>query len=136
MDSSSIVKLYIDEPAFAETREAAARTDGIATSMVAYPEVRAAFAAKHRNGEFTEPELQRLVRDFDSDWPTFYVIAVSGSVVQAAGDLTEKHILSGFDAIHLASAIELRDQGVDSIDFAVADRRLGTAVIALGFVAV
>jgi predicted nucleic acid-binding protein len=127
MDSSSVVKLYVDEPEFLNTRQALALAEGIAASVICYAEVRAAFAAKARNHEFSERELQRLIRDFNADWPSFYTIGVSGRIVQVAGDLIDSHILSGFDAIHLASAMEFRNQSLDVVDIATADTRLKPA---------
>jgi len=41
-----------------------------------------------------------------------------------AGDLAEKHDVRGFDAIHLASAVALREKLASDITFSCYDMRL------------
>jgi len=45
-----------------------------------------------------------------------------------AGDLTEKHGLRGFDAIHLASAVMLREKLASTVTFFCYDIRLQNAL--------
>ena len=136
MDSSSIVKLYINEPGSEETANSFNSADGVATSLVAYPEVRAAFARLLRERKITRRLLQRLVQDFDAGWQGFYAVAVTESIVRTAGLLAERHALTGFDAIHLASALALRDRQIDNVDLSTGDERLKSGAIAEGFVVV
>ena len=44
-----------------------------------------------------------------------------------AGDLSEKHSLRGFDAIHLASAVTLREKLASGVTFSCSDMRLQIA---------
>jgi len=44
-----------------------------------------------------------------------------------AGDLAEKHDLRGFDAIHLASAVTLREKLASDFTFSCCDMRLQIA---------
>jgi len=44
-----------------------------------------------------------------------------------AGDLAEKHGLRGFDAIHLASAVTLREKLASPVTFSCYDIRLQNA---------
>jgi predicted nucleic acid-binding protein len=136
MDSSSIVKLYIDEAGSIETEIEYNRADRVATSIVAYAEVRAAFASNHRNGTVTADSLQFLTQEFDAAWPYFYAIPISEGLVKPAGSLAQTHALSGFDAIHLASALEFRRRSPDTVNFAVADARLRAGALAEGFVVI
>jgi uncharacterized protein len=55
---------------------------------------------------------------------------LDGELAHRAGDLAEEHALSGFDAVHLASAVLL--QG-DRFIFATWDRKLHAAAQAHGF---
>ena len=136
MDSSSIVKLYVDEPGHHATREASSRADRVLTSLVAYPEVRAAFAAKRRNREFSERGLARLVMDFETDWPRFYSLELSVTVALTAGGLAQSYALSGLDSIHLATAMALREVSPDTVELSTFDDRLRRAALAEGFVVV
>jgi hypothetical protein len=54
-----------------------------------------------------------------------------------AGDLAVKHALRGFDAVHLAAAMDLRDGvGKEPMTFATFDGRRGRAARAEGFAVV
>ena len=63
-------------------------------------------------------------------WGGIERIAVTGSLVQRAGDLAEEHGLRGFDAVHLASFEEIAD---DPTVFVAADRQLIAAAASRGF---
>jgi len=47
--------------------------------------------------------------------------------VKSAGDLAEKYGLRGFDALHLASALELKEATASGVKFSTSDARLGEA---------
>jgi len=49
------------------------------------------------------------------------------------GNLAEKHALRGFDALHLASAVEMRAAGAAALFFCSADIRLLAAARLEGF---
>lgn len=40
--------------------------------------------------------------------PAYLVVEVNEGLARLAGDLAERQVLRGFDALHLASALELR----------------------------
>jgi predicted nucleic acid-binding protein len=66
--------------------------------------------------------------DFDRDWRrSFLHASITGRLVQFAGDLAEKHALSGFDSVHLASALRLHQKLRDEMQFSGWDRDLVNA---------
>ena len=50
LDTSALVKLYVQEVGSTEVRRAVARADLVATSLVAYVEARSAFGEKTSDG--------------------------------------------------------------------------------------
>lgn len=58
------------------------------------------------------------------------------AVVRTAGDLAEVYGLRGFDAIHLASALWLKEKTSTPLHFAVFDQRLRAAAERTGLVVV
>jgi uncharacterized protein len=132
LDTSSLVKLYVEEEGSEAVRSQVSRAGVVATSMIAYVEARAAFARKHREGGLSEDECDRVVDEFRREWGTYLAVEVSEAIVTVAGDLAEGHDLRGFDAMHLASALALRDKMQSSVVFSCADRRLTEAAGALG----
>jgi predicted nucleic acid-binding protein len=103
------VKLYVLEAGTDETRTRVGAASMVATSRVAYPEARAALARRQRDAAITRAALARTVAALDRDLTRFVVVELSAKVAKRAGDLAERRALRGFDAIHLASALEVED---------------------------
>ncbi|MGH2354592.1 MAG: type II toxin-antitoxin system VapC family toxin [Chloroflexota bacterium] len=132
LDTSSLVKPYLNEAGGDIVRSQADQADLVAMSIVAYPEARATFARRLREGLLTEAEYETVLGDFERDWEQRSSIDVTMAVARAAGELAEKHALRGFDAIHLASALELQARVQTRVTFSSADVRLATAAQAEG----
>jgi predicted nucleic acid-binding protein len=127
LDTSSLVKLYVEETASADVQGLVGSAEVTGTSLIAYAEARAAFARRFRENAFSDRDYNRLRSRFDSDWKNFLSIQVTREIVRMAGEMAEKHGLRGFDAIHLASALTLREKLVSPVTFSCYDRRLQNA---------
>jgi predicted nucleic acid-binding protein len=128
LDTSSLVKLYVEEPGSTAIRRLTARAELVGSSVVAYPEARAAFARRRRERSLTSAAHRRARAAFDADWPHLLALDLSSSLAMDAGELAERHRLRGFDAVHLASYLALaREFPNDSVDFSSADRKLRRA---------
>ena len=126
LDTSALVKLYVEEAGSAEVATWVDEATVVATSRVAYAEARAAFARQRREGGFTAGLWRKAVAILDDDWGRYAIVEVSDGVVRMAGRLADRHALRGFDAIHLAAALELRPTR-DQIRFGCFDERLSLA---------
>jgi uncharacterized protein len=115
LDTSSLVKLYVEEEGSADVEGILKEARTAATSMIAYAEARAAFARRFREGFITKRAYKTLLVLFEKDWINFLQVKVSQGLVRLAGDLAEKHALRGFDAIHLSSALSLTKSSVPVI---------------------
>ncbi len=126
LDTSALVKLYVEETGTAEVVSWVDAATVVATSRVAFAEARAAFARHRREGGFTPGLWRKAVAILDDDWSRYAIVEVTDGVVRSAGQLADRHALRGFDAIHLASALELRgDQ--NEVRFGCFDDRLSLA---------
>jgi predicted nucleic acid-binding protein len=133
LDTSSLVKLYVNEQGSEDVIASVSKAEAVATCRIAYAEACAAFARKRQNGGLDEGEYQVVLRDFHNDWERFFIIEVSREVTRMAGELAEKHYLRGYDAIHLASAEVLKGKLKSPVAFSCADKRLQKAAKAEGF---
>ena len=104
----------------------------VATSRVAYPEARAALARRQREAAITRGALARAVSALDRDLRRFVVVELSAKVARRAGELAERRALRGFDAIHLASALEMEELTGAAPSFCCFDDRLREAASAEG----
>ncbi len=127
LDTSALVKLYIEEHGSREVRTLVNKARVVATSRVAYVEARAGFARKLRVGELLTEEYNRIIEDLDRDWKEYFIVEVSENVVSLGGRLVEKHPLRGLDAIHLASALILKERARGDVYFLCFDKRLKAA---------
>jgi predicted nucleic acid-binding protein len=124
LDTSALVKLYVREAGSVRVRNWLKRAAAIATSVVAYAEARAAFARLYR-GALTNPRRHReRVARLNMDWESYMRVELTPSVLRLAGETAETYELRGFDGIHLASALWLRDRAGVACSFVVFDQRL------------
>jgi predicted nucleic acid-binding protein len=130
-DTSALMKLYADEQGATATRAASKTATARFTSMVAYAEMRSAFARKRRFGDITAEKYERYKSEFERDWPRFEALPLDERRARRAGELAEAHGLKGFDAIHLASA-EYFHRVLGETTFACFDADLSRAASACG----
>jgi predicted nucleic acid-binding protein len=107
LDTSSLVKLYVEESGTPETERLVDGASLVCTSVIAYAEARSALARLRRERKLSEEEHESAKTDLDEDWPRYLAIEVTREVWKVAGGLAEKHALRGFDSIHLASFLHL-----------------------------
>ena len=132
LDASAIVKLFFEEPGSQVVEESVARAERNGTSMISYVEVRAALARREREGSFLSGTYLVAVSEFERGWPDYRIVELEAPIARMAGDLAQTRALRALDALHLASALFLKDSGVASLSFLSADRRLRAAAQAEG----
>lgn len=127
MDTSAMVKLYVEESMSSEVAGAVEEAEAVATSLIAYAEARAAFARARREARLSAQAYRHVVQEFIEDWSRFVVVEVTDRMVKHAGDLAAQRALRGFDALHLASALKLRDRLAIPVTFLAFDQELTLA---------
>lgn len=120
-DSSAFVKLVVDEHGSDLAAELWDGCDAAVSSRLSYPEVHATLAAAARNRQLTSRGLDLAVSMWEEYWQATRPIELTQEIERHAGQLAGWHALRGADAVHLASALELR---TPDLVVAVWDRRL------------
>jgi predicted nucleic acid-binding protein len=127
-DASAFVKLLVEEPG---SELAVALWDGCdaaVSSRLAYPEVRAALAAAHRNHDLDRDGFEQAEQGWEDFWRATRPVELTLAVERRAGELAAEYALSGTDAVHLGSALAISDPG---LIVAVWDRRLHAGALAV-----
>lgn len=132
LETSNLVKLYVEEAGSGDVKKSVAESTAVATSIVSYVEARAAFARKAREKALAPAGYQAVKADLERDWDSFFALNLTGGLIRRAADLSEKHGLRGYDAIHLASAVELRAAAGAPVAFSSDDEKLAEAARAEG----
>ena len=100
-----------------------------ASSLLAYPEGRAALAAAHRAGRLDQRLYRESQRRFDHTYEELVAIGVDQQLTRTAGDLASEFSLRGYDAVHLATALGLAEHDVALVSW---DRDLSRAATVAG----
>jgi predicted nucleic acid-binding protein len=114
LDSSALIKRYQNEQGTealnARLREEAKGLASVFTSVLTYAEIHAAFARRAREKLLSAKEAAAMQDEFDADWVLgIGPIELGTGVLVFVRDLVKGLPLRGADAIHLASALWLRD---------------------------
>lgn len=133
MDSSALVKLFVEEEESGQVTEAVAGARLVLTHSIAYAEASSAFARiAHLRGQ--SAVFARLRKGLDEAWRDWEIVAVTDQLVRRAADLAGSHRFKAYDSVHLAGAesmfMTLRQDA--SFRFAAFDRRLRTAAEKMG----
>ena len=108
-DTSALIKLYIDEQGSDWVQAIYdIRSEKIIIAKIGIVETAAALTRRERMREISS-ELQKslyskMLEDTNS---RFQVMAVSDEIIYSAAALTQRHPLRGYDAVHLAAALEI-----------------------------
>lgn len=104
LDTSALVKLYVEEIHTDDVRRWVDEAEIIATCRVAYPEAVSALNRRLRAGDISKNAYGTAIRALRQDWSRLAIVDFREI---DAGRLAEKYGLRGFDAIHLSSALVL-----------------------------
>jgi predicted nucleic acid-binding protein len=128
-DSSTFVKLLIEEEGSEVAEVLWDGADAAVSSRLAYPEVRAALAAAARDHRIDAASLRQAELAWEVFWAATRAVELTAVVTTHAGRLAGAHALRGADAVHLASALAV---GGDDTVLAVWDGRLRAGAETLG----
>ena len=124
LDTSALIKRFVDEKGSALVQFIVQRRGTIATAKIAYAEIFAGLARKFRERHLSRLEYDLTCRQFESDWHAYLRVELGDQILLLARDLIQRHPLRGFDAVHLASAVSLKSALGEEILFAAADARM------------
>lgn len=108
-DTSAIVPLFIDEPGSEIARGTWDEASRIVGIPLLYAETRAALAQAQRAGRLTASQLRSTVGTLDERYMQLDLLEIDDELVRHAGELAETHGLRGYDAVHLAAALQVTD---------------------------
>ncbi len=125
LDSSALLKRYVDEPDSHEARAVLESDPDWVTGRHTSIEVRRNLAKR-----LTSPEANEALRGFARDWDSLVVIELDPPTCELAASLAEATGARTLDALHLGAAQRV---GGGSVPFVTYDGRLGAVARSLGW---
>lgn len=132
LDTSALIKRYVQESGSMDVREWLRLAENVATVLVTRAEMSASLNRLLRMKFLSPDEYASALKEFRTDWEAYHRLPITESLVMHADLLACEHNLRGYDAIHLAAAVkwqEILDQPVAVVTY---DRELAEAAQALG----
>ncbi len=109
LDTSALVKRYVDEEGSAWVRDLARPSSGnlIYVAWITGPETMSALIRRQRRSDLTPGQLAAALAQFRSEWERSYRrLDVTPALIRRAMSLVERHGLRGYDSVQLAAGIE------------------------------
>lgn len=135
LDSSAWVKRYFEEVGSDWVDGLFEGADLLSCSTLGLIEVRATAARKCAAGAIDPAGLTETKDWVQEEWGSFLWIGMAPEVVERALAVTDASALRGSDSVHLASALQLKDElGLNTSDFAfiTSDQELKAAALKAG----
>lgn len=124
LDSSALVKRYIEETGSEKVRILMEKTSIIAVSRLAYAETLSAIHRRRKSFAASDEEFAALIREFRNDWEHFHVLEMNSEALQSLDEVIEKYALRGADSIHLSTALWFKHVVKTAITFVASDNEL------------
>jgi uncharacterized protein len=138
-DTSGLVKRYVSETGSAWLAKTIHPNlkQRIYIAQITIVEIVSAITRREKSGSTTAQEASNALVQFEQDWKTeITIIDLSSSLVNDAVDLAKKYALRGYDAVQLATVLEIHNQrmvlGLSPLTLLSADNDLNNAAIAEG----
>jgi uncharacterized protein len=132
LDASAWVKYYVNEPGSDWMDRLWEQQPAFACSPLGPVEVIAGFVRRSRQEPALVDVLGSIVAEVDHQFDAFQVVPISDAVLALSREVIVQHALRGSDAVHLASALRLRQTLVEPLVFVSSDVELLAAARAEG----
>jgi hypothetical protein len=127
IDSSALVKRYIEEPGSERVAELIKKAKEVAVCIICVTEVLSACNRLLREKKIASEQYEWIKKEFLLDVGEFIVTDITSDVIIRSIHCLEKGALRSLDALHIASAIEYKC-GL----FVTADQRQQTIAAKMG----
>ncbi len=127
LDTSALIKRYINEPGTGDVRAWVRAADMLATCLITRAETAACLTRLQRRGIITQDDYMVALEQFRLDWEGYHRIPINEELVARADFLACQHGLRGYDAVHLASALIWQEALMLPVALATYDQELAGA---------
>ncbi len=127
LDTSALVKLYIEETGTASVLAAVEAAEGaqVIIADISRVESRSAVRRRERASDVSGTEANQILKQIERDVSSFFLVQpTSSAVLEEALRLIDRHPLRAYDALQLAGCLVIRDSLPGPVTFVCADAQL------------
>jgi predicted nucleic acid-binding protein len=135
LDTSALVKRYVVETGSSEVLALIEQADSVGSVVLARIEIAATLAKAARLNWVERKDAESAWDDFLEHWLSFTRLSITPATLERASRLAWEHGLRGYDALHLAAALNWQETLETSITLATFDRELWLAAQKAGMAA-
>jgi predicted nucleic acid-binding protein len=132
LDSSALAKRYLAEAGSAEVDRLIGEAELVATSIITRAEISVALARARRQRMLDAETAAQVRALFVSHWESLVRLTLIESTVERADALAWELDLRGYDAVHLATAVQWSESMGEAPLLATYDRELWRAAQTVG----
>ncbi len=119
VDTSSLLKLLIEEPGSELAGRLWDTADALASVPLVVVEARAALAAAERGARLTAAQHVEAKSELSVLLDELTMVAITDDLVAQAAEFADREALRGYDAVHLAAAVKVGADVLTSADTAL-----------------
>ena len=127
LDTSALVKRYIQETGSDLVINFITGARGIATGVISRAETSAAFAKAVRIGILEREPVWQALQDLRAEWYDYIRLPVTEAIVAKGDKLAWDLNLRGYDSIHLAIAVTWEETLREEVEMVTFDQQLWQA---------
>ncbi len=127
IDTSALLKLFIQEAYSDEVRLWVKDADLVATGLLTRAETPAGLNRLARMSILDQEQCDTALANFRSEWQDYHRVPITEQIVARADFLTCQYSLRGYDAVHLACALTWSELLGAPVTIATFDRELHDA---------
>ena len=132
LDTSSLVKLLIEEAGSLDVLEQVEQADLVVTLSLTYTEARSALARRLRERKVSPRAHAEGRRALEETWAAMVVVGIDDDLCRRAGEMVDQYRLRAYDSLHLAAYESIaRDAAPEPAMFSSADVALNRAAAAV-----
>lgn len=127
LDTSALVKLYIEETGTARVLAAVDAAEGaqVIITDISRVESRSAIRRRERASDVSGTEANQILKQIERDVSSFFLVQpTSSALLEEALRLIDRYPLRAYDAVQLAGCLVVRDSLAGPVTFVCADAQL------------
>ena len=127
LDTSALVKRYVEETGSEDVLDWMDRAEMIGTGLVTRAEVASAITRATRMNYLTNQTSRKTLDKFRQEWESIHRLPINEELIARADFMACQYGLRGYDAVHIAATLIWQEALMEPVTLATYDQELAIA---------